>query len=117
MLTSIDISSSRLLDFRNVVHTLQQTGSEGIVESAQNVTLPNIVPSILTEEGRKVRNIGSVGRDRKGSIRWMILGMVESWELTAETFRALRLNETFWAADRGERWTKSCWRFWAGIDR
>ena len=30
--------------------------------------------------------------DRKGFIRWMILGMVESGELTAEAFRALRSN-------------------------
>jgi hypothetical protein len=63
--TAIDISSSILIDFPNVFHTLQSAGSECIFESAQNATLPVIVPRNLTEAGRKVRNIGSVGREEE----------------------------------------------------
>ena len=47
-------------------HTLQSTSSDTIFGYAENTTLPVIVPSILTEEGRKVRNIGSVGREEVG---------------------------------------------------
>ena len=64
--TSIVISSSILIDYSNVFHTLQSTSSETIFGNAENATLPVIVPRMLKEEGRKVRNIGSVGREEVG---------------------------------------------------
>ena len=48
------------------LHTLQAQSSEVILENMQNVTLPVIVPNILDGEGRKSRNIGSVGHEQVG---------------------------------------------------
>ena len=41
-------------------------GSEVILEDMQKTTLPVIAPRILEDEGRKCRNIGSVGCEEVG---------------------------------------------------
>ena len=45
---------------------MQSKGSEVIFGIAENATLPVIVPKMFEDEGRKHRNIGSVGREEVG---------------------------------------------------
>ena len=48
------------------MHTSQTRGSDIIWKNIENDTLPTIVPSILQEQGRTCRNIGSVDHKEVG---------------------------------------------------